>query len=116
MEEIKLRLATDLTTAMKERDTVAVITIRSLLSEIDNAGAVELPVSEGMIMSGGIAGATEGVGSTEVQRKELSNEDIQKIITKEIDEIEKTALMIGKSGTDTSEFTEQIEILKGYLN
>ena len=116
MEEIKLRLATDLTLAMKERDTVAVKTIRSLLSDIDNAGAVELPVSEGMVIAGGIAGATEGVGSTEVQRKELSSEDTQKIILKEIDEIEKTALMVGKSETDTSEFSKQIEILKGYLN
>ena len=115
MEEIKLRLATDLARVMKERNTIAVKTIRSLLSDIDNAGAVELPLSEGMVMSGGIAGATEGVGSTEVQRKELSNEDVQKIIVKEIDEIEKTALMVEKSGTGTSEFIEQIEILKGYL-
>lgn len=39
------RLATDLTAAMKARDTIRVKTLRALLSTIDNAGAV--PVETG---------------------------------------------------------------------
>jgi uncharacterized protein len=39
---LRTRLSTDLRTAMKERDTVATLTLRSLLEAMDNASAVPM--------------------------------------------------------------------------
>jgi uncharacterized protein len=115
MEEIKIRLSADLKNAIKERDTLAVKAIRSLMSAIDNAGAVFIEAPKIMPMAGGIAGATDGIGSTEVPRKELSDEEIQQIIQKEIDEITKTIELIKDfSRPEIRQLTEQIKILEKY--
>lgn len=116
MEEIKLRLSDDLKKAMKEKDAVAMKAIRSLVAAIDNAGAVFVAAPATMSMSGGIAGATSGLGSTEVPRKELSDNDIKQIIQKEIDEMLKAIEMINDSTRpETGQLAEQISILKKYL-
>ena len=116
MEKIKLKLSADLKNAMKEKNEIAIKTIRSLISEIDNAGAVIVEKPKIMPMSGGIAGATDGVGSSEVPRRELSEIEIRQIIQKEIDEISKTIELVKQhSQLDTEQFIKQIEILKKYL-
>jgi uncharacterized protein len=116
MKKIKEKLSADLKNAMKERDVVAIKTIRSLISEIDNAGAVIVKEPKVMPMSGGIAGATDGIGSSEVPRRELSEIEIRQIIQKEIDEITKTTKLVKQhSQLDTEQFIKQIEILKKYL-
>jgi uncharacterized protein YqeY len=117
MKKIKLKLSDDLKNAMKEKDEIAIRTIRSLISEIDNAGAVIVETPKVMPMSGGIAGATDGIGSAEVPRKELSETDIKNIIKKEIEEISNTIELVKQnSQLDTKQFTKQIEILENYLN
>lgn len=116
MEKIKEKLSADLKNAMKERDVIAIKTIRSLISEIDNAGAVIIKEPKIMPMSGGIAWATDGIGSSEVPRRELSEKEIEQIIRREIEEITKTIeLMKQHSQLDTKQFVEQIDILKKYL-
>jgi uncharacterized protein YqeY len=116
MEKIKLKLLVDLKNAMKDRDAIAVKTIRSLISEIDNAGAIVVEKTKVMPMSGGIAYATDGIGSSEVPRKELSEIDIKEIILREINEITKTIELVKQhSQLDTEKFIKQIEILKKYL-
>lgn len=116
MEEIKLRLSDDLKKAMKEKNTIAVKAIRSLVAAIDNAGAVIVEAPATMPMSGGIAGATSGLGSTEVERKKLSDDDIRIIIQKEIEEIQKAIESINDhSRTETKELFEQIKVLSKYL-
>lgn len=116
MEKIKEKLSADLKNAMKEGDIVAIKTIRSLISEIDNAGAVIVEEPKIMPMSGGIAGATDGIGSSEVPRKELSEKEIGQIIQREIEEITKTIELIKEhSQLDTKQFVQQIDILKKYL-
>lgn len=116
MEKIKLKLSADLKDAMKARDAITIKTLRSLISEIDNAGAVVVEEPKIMPMSGGIAGATDGIGSSEVPRKELSEKDIKKIIQREIDEITKTIELVEQhSQLDTNQFIEQIKILRKYL-
>jgi len=116
MQKIKLQLSADLRKAMKEKDAIAIKTIRSLISEIDNAGAVIVEQPKVMPMSGGIAGATDGIGSSEVPRRELSEKEIQEIIQKEINEITKAMELVKQhSQLDTKHFIEQIQILKKYL-
>ena len=113
---IKIRLSMDLKNAIKERNMFAVKAIRSIMSEIDNAGAVTVDAPQTMFISGGIAGATEGVGSAEVPRKELSDEDIKQIIKNEIDEMAKTAELIKDTPkSEASHLAEQINILRKYL-
>jgi uncharacterized protein YqeY len=116
MEEIKTRLSNDLRIAMKEKNALAVKAIRSLSAAIDNAGAVFVEAPKVMPMSGGIAGASSGLGSTEVQRKDLSANDIKQIIQKEIDEMLKAIELINdQAKPETSQLLEQINILKKYL-
>ena len=114
--DIKEKLSKDLREAMKERNEIEIKTIRSLISAIDNAGAVIVEDSKIMNMSGGIAYATDGVGSSEVPRKELSKKDIEQIIRREIDEITQTIELVKQhSQLDTGQFVEQINILERYL-
>ena len=113
---MKEKLSKDLKNAMRERDEIAIKTIRSLISEIDNAGAVVVEKPKVMPMSGGIAGATDGIGSSEVPRRELSELDIKQIVQREIDEISKTIELVKQhSQLDTRQYIEQIDILKKYL-
>lgn len=113
---MKEKLSKDLRDVMKKRNEIEIKTIRSLISAIDNAGAVIVEVPKIMPMSGGIAYATDGVGSSEVPRKELSEKDIEKIIRIEIDEITKTIELVKQhSQLDTEQFVKQINILERYL-
>jgi uncharacterized protein len=115
-EEIKSRLSIDLKSAMKDRNAVAIKAIRSLMSAIDNAGAVSVEAPKIMPMSGGIAGATAGLGSTEIPRRDLSAEDIKQIIRKEIDEMAKAIESINDhSRPETVQLERQIDLLRGYL-
>ncbi len=116
MQKIKHILQTDLRRALKERNEIAIKTIRSLLSDLDNAGAVAVEAPEVMPMAGGIAGATDGLGSTEVPRKILSEMEIKQIIQREIDELLKTIELVEHhTQVDTQQLTEQVRILEGYL-
>jgi hypothetical protein len=114
MERIRQRLAFDLKTAMKKRNTSAVKTIRNLISAIDNAGAVPMEAPREMLMFGGIAGAREGLGSAEVPRKQLLKSDIDEIIRKEIAELEQAMEMAGMQPA-AEQYLEQIHLLKQYL-
>ena len=116
MQTIKSILSADLKTAMKEKNDVAIKAIRSLMAAIDNAGAVFVESPKTMPMSGGIAGAMNGLGSTEIPRKELSNKDLGDIILKEIDEIDQTIQQINDSmRPEVALLTEQAQIMRKYL-
>ena len=116
MDTIKLQLSNDLKIALKKRDAIAIKTIRSLMAALDNAEAVQVAAPETMPMAGGIAGATDGLGSSDVPRKELAKEDIRKIIQNEIDEIENTINLLKKySRPEVEELAIQMNLLKKYL-
>ncbi len=72
-------------TARKQRDTVRVSALRSILGAIDNA---ETPAAVAVVgqPSGEIAGAVGGLGATEVTRLDLSDEQIRCLVHAEIDE------------------------------
>ena len=87
---ISTRLRADLTVGLKAQDRVTVAALRSALTALDNAGAVEAPAAraEG---SEHIAGTTAGVGSTDIARRVLSEDDVRTILRSVADEHSRAA-------------------------
>ena len=80
MDTVTLRRA--LTTALKARDAVAVSALRSALAAIENAGAVDashVPPPG----SGPIAGAVDGLGAAEVERRAV---DVCAVVAAEVEQ------------------------------
>lgn len=73
---------------MKARDAAAVATYRGALSSVDNATAVPLTDRH---RAGAVENSAVGVGSADVARKHLDDNDIRAIISAEIDELEQAA-------------------------
>jgi uncharacterized protein YqeY len=80
-EVLRRRLASDLRAAMKARDVVAVATLRSLLSAIDNAGAVSETKAHVPVI--GLSG--------DVPRKDLTRADLGRVLAAEASEREAAA-------------------------
>ncbi|MGN7780025.1 hypothetical protein ACTJJE_10965 [Mycolicibacterium sp. 22603] len=74
----------DLMTAMKARAAETVAALRAGLAAIDNAEAVDVPDREGAHSGAAqqsvIAGATTGLGSSEVSRRDLTHADIRAVL------------------------------------
>ncbi|TQK27137.1 GatB/YqeY domain-containing protein [Arthrobacter sp. SLBN-53] len=74
----------DLSTAMKARAAETVAALRAGLAAIDNAEAVNTPHRTGARSPAGpesvIAGATTGLGSSEVSRRDLTSADVRAVI------------------------------------
>jgi hypothetical protein len=71
------RLTQSLKAAMRTRDPVAVAAIRSAMSAIDNAEAVDGPHAPGIRL---------GVGAGEVARRELPAQEVLDVVRAEISE------------------------------
>lgn len=113
---IRTRLSEDLTKAMKAQDTMAIKSLRILMSAIDNAGAVPVETPKVMPMSGKIAGATSGLYSTEVPRRELTDIEVKQIIKNEILEITRILELVDdRARPEVKQLEGQIKILKKYL-
>ncbi len=80
------RLRSALSRAMKARDKAAVSVLRSTLSAIENAEAVD-PVASTAIDGEFVAGAAHGLGAAEATRRALSEADVTAIVEAEIAEL-----------------------------
>jgi uncharacterized protein YqeY len=80
VDTVTLRRA--LTTALKARDAVAVSALRSALAAIENAGAVD-PTHATAASGGSIAGAVEGLGASEVERRPV---DVRALVAAEVEQ------------------------------
>jgi uncharacterized protein YqeY len=81
------RLRAALPAAMKARDAAAVAAIRSALGAVGNAQATELaPTGPMTSTSVHMAGSAVGVGATEAERRELTENDIEQIVSAEVTE------------------------------
>jgi uncharacterized protein YqeY len=113
---IGTRLRGDLTAALKARDSVAVAALRSALSALDNAGAVESPEAptEG---SEHVAGASAGVGSTDVARRVLGEDDVSAILRSLIEEHAGAADEYARIGRDdiAERLRNEAGVLSAYL-
>jgi uncharacterized protein len=94
---LRRRLADALGAAMKRGDRVSIGALRSALSAIDNAAAIERP--EPATTTGGpIAGARRGLRTTEALRRVLSEVETAEIVRAEIAERESAAELYHASG------------------
>jgi hypothetical protein len=100
-QDVETRLRAALRDALKTRDVVAALALRSALGAIGNAGAVPAdqgsapPVRTG---SAHVAQAAAGAGATEVSRRPLSPADVRAIVEAEISERQTTAGQYEQTG------------------
>lgn len=110
------RLRGDLTAALKARDSVTVAALRSALTALDNAGAVEAPTSQAE-GSEHVAGTTAGVGSTDIARRALSEDDVRAILRSQIEEHSRAAKEYVRIGRDdlAERLRGEADVLAAYL-
>ncbi len=115
---MRSRLRQDLTAALKSRNAVAVSALRSTIAAIDNAESVDVnlrapraPTSEH------IAGATAGAGSSDINRRVLSDADLIALLRSEVEERCQAADEYTKLGkVDQAErLRSEAEVLREYL-
>jgi uncharacterized protein len=106
LSPLRTRIGNDLAQAMKDRDTARAKVLRTTLSAIQNAEAVE-----------GVSSVEGIVGYGDVQRRSLSDEDVTAIIALEIEEFEGSVAEYQRIGqTDRArELQMELEVLRGYL-
>jgi hypothetical protein len=80
-------LRAELVAAMKSgrRDDVA--TLRTAIATLDNAEAIRPPDRDPSSASAHVAGASAGVGSSDVERRTLTTRDVRRILTDLIAEL-----------------------------
>jgi uncharacterized protein len=115
---VRTRLRRDLIVALKARDDVAVVALRSAIAAIDNAEAVEVRgASRREGSSEHIAGASAGVGSAEAERRVLSDAGVQAVIRAQADERSQAAHEYEELGRDDVAVRLRLEaaLLRAYL-
>ena len=81
---IRAALSAELTAAMRRRDTAVVTALRNVLSATANAEAAPLGEPRDQApLSQHFAGATPGLGATEVPRVDLAEEQVRAIVAHE---------------------------------
>jgi uncharacterized protein YqeY len=90
------RLRTALPGAMKQRDAGLVAVLRATLAALDNAEAV--PPQEHDHGSLALEATPVGVGVREVARRDLSDEEVERLVRAEIDERRTAARVYEQAG------------------
>lgn len=110
-QPIVQRLQDDLLTARKAQDGLTVSALQSVLARITNAEAVPVDAAQKAYVM------RAGVGSTEVPRRTLSEQDVRRIIQDEIDELQNAiAGMAEHAGHPyAAELHQKAAILTKYL-
>ena len=110
------RLRRDLLAAIKARDAVAVAALRSALSAIENAEAVEVFAAPDVVGSEHIAGATSG-RAAEVERRALTDTDVRGLVQSQVDQRSMAAREyeeLGRQGA-ADRLRAEADVLRGYL-
>jgi uncharacterized protein len=117
-ENLRDRLGRALPTAMKARDRPAMTALRSALAAIDNAGAVDPPHALPMDQHPEFAGTVAGVGAAEVERRSLSQAQMEEIVRAEIADRETAATGYERAGQlDHAErLRAEANVLRSHLN
>ena len=100
---LRNRLESDLRVALKSGDAMRVSVLRTTLSALSNAEAVDASVVP--------------AGVTEVARRELGDQDVRSIVERERDELRTTADRMRRVGAPdrARELVAQARLLDGYL-
>lgn len=112
---IENRARTWLREAVRSHDTVTVSALRSLIGAIGNAEAVPVAdPAQTASPSEHIAGGTVGVGTSEAQRRTLSEEDVAALVEAEIRE-RQSAMEAYGSSEKSHRLAAEIVVLEGLL-
>lgn len=109
-----MRIKSDMIDAMKTRDQMGVAARKLLLGSIANAEAVPNANQEAD-GSTYFAGTSNGVGTSELPRQELSKDDILGIIRAEIEEMTDVLRSLDAANDYAAELRRKIELLQQYL-
>lgn len=115
VEQWKTLLRAQLRAAQLARRSDEVTVLRETLAAIDNAEAP--PAVDGPLSAGVIAGSVEGVGATEVMRRELSPDEIAEVVGRELEERRAAAASYASLGRseDAARLAAQAELLARLL-
>ena len=111
MTSILEQLRAALPLAMRERDAAAVTALRGAIAAVGNAEAVDASehahvASTSTVTSEHVAGANVGLGSADVARRELSEDDVRRVVQAEIDSRLADAVLL--EGHDLGERAERL--------
>jgi uncharacterized protein YqeY len=111
------QLRSDLTAAMKARDSHRVAALRSALSAIANAEAVAAPSTAASLSQSPIAGAVSGLGAGEATRQELSDDAVLALVRSEFDTRTAGAAEFDALGRDdhAAQLRAEAAVLADYL-
>lgn len=120
MNDLRDRLQAALKDALKRRDQSAIRAVRSALSAIANAEAVDagaVPTQPPPAADPAVAGTVAGVGAAEVARRDLSDDDLKSIVTGEISDRRAAAETYEESGrTEPADrLRQEADLLEGIL-
>ncbi len=93
--DLRARMASALTDAMRARDRVAVTALRSALAAVANAEAV--PVDT-LPSAGAMESAALGAGAADAPRRELTEADVRLIVGAEVAEHDRSAEHLRNAG------------------
>ena len=96
--DVRARLRLALTGALRARDISAVSALRSALSAVSNAEAVDPGPATAGPGSTYVAGAAVGVGATEARRRSLSTAETEQIVRAEAGERQRAAREYERAG------------------
>ncbi len=104
---IRERIAVDLTDGLKRRDREAITVLRTTLGAIGNAEAVPVTTSRSWPVT----------GPTEVARRQLTEDDVARVIRSEVEERMAAAELYRASGQDSmaDRLDTGTKLLTGYL-
>jgi len=113
-DDLRARMATALTAAMRARDRVAVSAIRSALSAVANAEAV--PVDT-MPRAGAVETAAVGAGAADAPRRELTPDDVRAVVEAEAAEHDRSAAHLADAGRpdDAARVSAGADVLRALL-
>ena len=117
VQGLREQLRADLKTVMKARDAATVSALRTTLAALDNAEAVVVSDASARV-SGAIAGAQSGVGSTEVSRRVLSLAEMRAILETQVAERVSAAADYKRLGRDdeSERLRQEADVVRRYLD
>jgi uncharacterized protein YqeY len=112
---LRQRLRDALPVAMKARDRVAVTALRATLAAIDNAEAVDRPASADHGLA--IERSPVGVGAAEVERRVLTETQVEDIVRAEMAEREAAARDYDRAGRPerAEQLRNEVRVLSAHL-
>lgn len=115
---VRSALSGGLKEAMKASDQDAVADLRSALSAIDNADSVPAAENSSLVAGEHVAGASTGIGSSEVARRTLSPDELHRLVIIEIDGRVAMAKKLAELGqdTDAERLLREVASLNPYVN